>query len=271
MSSAVNIDRQMLRVALSEIDVVRRRLPETALASLAQEVVKQVAKNFAQNALDERLPVDIADLCAALLADDPLLAAAMIEQAELDGVSYDDLCTNLLGRAAHHLGEMWEDDAISFFQVTLAAGRIYAILRVLRMHNPAPLPDLRKSAVFASVPGEDHTLGITMATDLARDRGWDIELFTGLDYDDLLDKLVQRKPALIGLSASGRRALPILTQLIVALRLSNPAARILVCGQIASGNHTLVGVTGADAAATDFESALAHMHDLLNIPRGRIS
>ena len=92
----------------------------------------------------------------------------------------------------------------------------------------------------------------------------------GLGHDTLVEKLVQRQPALIGLSASGKRSLPALTRLIVALRISNPGARILVCGQIAATNLSLVGVVGADAAAADFDSALGHMDRLLNRPTPRL-
>jgi MerR family transcriptional regulator, light-induced transcriptional regulator len=70
--------------------------------------------------------------------------------------------------------------------------------------------------------------------------------------------------SLIGLSASGRRSLPDLTKLIVALRISNPAARILVCGQIAASAVALVGLTGADAVAQDFDTAIEAMERLVS-------
>lgn len=104
-----------------------------------------------------------------------------------------------------------------------------------------------------------------MAADLARDRGWDIDLFVGLSHDELLAELIKRKPVVLGLSASGKRAVPALTKLIVAERISNPTGRILVCGPIASSSLNLVGVIGADAAAVDFETAMGHMERLLNL------
>lgn len=42
-------------------------------------------------------------------------------------------------------------------------------------------------------------------------------------------------------------------------------ARILVCGQIAARNLSLEGITGADAAATDLDSALAQMERLVTM------
>lgn len=49
---------------------------------------------------------------------------------------------------------------------------------------------LDRSALFATVPGETHTLGITMAADLFWDHGRRIDLRTGLDHDALIDAVV---------------------------------------------------------------------------------
>lgn len=267
MSGLGRFDRQMLAIALSEIDTVRRSLPEDAVTALAQEVVHRVANNLLADRRNELAlhSKDIDDLCTALLSDDPQAAAGIIERAQIKGSSYDTLCLSYLTEAARRLGQWWDDDKVSFYRVTIAAGRIYAILRILRVSRPDYLPDLRRTAVFASVPGENHTLGITIATDLARDRGWDIELFLGLPHDDLVETLAKREVSLIGLSASGRRSLPDLTKLIVALRIRNPAARILVCGQIVASAVSLVGLTGADAVAMDFDTAIEAMERLVSV------
>jgi MerR family transcriptional regulator, light-induced transcriptional regulator len=266
MSGAGSVDRQMLQVAFSEIETISRKLPDSTLAALAQEVVQRVAQNLVPEQPGVALSShEIDKFCDALLSGDPNAAASYILDAQNHGSSYHALCQSYIGRAASRLGEWWDADKISFYSVTIAAGRIYAILRLLRLNHAQSLPDQRRAAIFASVPGENHTLGITIATDLARDVGWDIELFVGLSHDELVEKFLQRKPTVIGLSASGKRALPALTQLIVALRITNPAARILVCGQIASSNLHLVGLSGADAAATDFESAITQMERLLDL------
>lgn len=272
MSRSATFDRQMLETAFSEVDAVHRSLPEATLSTLAAEVVMRVANNLRFDVQPDVVPClnEIDMLCNALLSDDPRAAAAFIENVQTKGSSYETLCLLYLTVAARRLGEWWDNDEVSFYRVTVAAGRIYAILRILRMERPIGVPDMQRAAVFASVPGENHTLGITIASDLARERGWDIDLFVGLTHDALVETLEQRQPALIGLSASGRRSLPALTRLIVALRISNPNARILVCGQIAATNLALVGLTGADAAAHDFQGAIGHMERLLDLPTGRL-
>jgi methanogenic corrinoid protein MtbC1 len=257
----------MLDTAFSEIDAFRHALPEKALNVLAQEVVGRVARKLVVPVLPDFGPDagDIDRLCDALLSEDTNAAATFIENLRMKGSSYETVCLAYLAAAARRLGQRWDDDEITFYRVSVGAGRIYAILRVLRLARTVPVPDMVRAATFASVPGETHTLGITMATDLARDRGWDIELFLGLSHDALVEQLEQRQPALICFSASGKRSLPALTRLIVALRISNPHSHILLCGQISDTQLSLVGMTGADAVAHDFEEAIVQMGRLLEL------
>ena len=268
MSPSAMFDRSMLETAISEIDVVKKSLPKTTLNALAVEVVGRVANNLRFEVAPDHMPTadEIDSLCNALVSDDAHAAASFIEQAQARGSSYESLCLLYLSAAARRLGEWWDNDRVTFYRVTVAAGRIYAILRILRRQRPFGAPSLKRAATFASVPGENHTLGITMARDLARERGWDIELLLGLDHEALVNRLEHSQPRVIGLSASGKRSLPALTRLIVALRIGTPNARIVVCGQIAATNLALVGVTGADAATADFNAALRHMERFVSHP-----
>ncbi|MDO9524626.1 MAG: cobalamin-dependent protein [Gemmobacter sp.] len=265
MSGAVFLERKILELAFSEVDVVRESLPDAAVAALAQEVVLRVSRNLTLRHGSDAFPSlkEIESLCEALVANDPAASIAYIECVQQSGASFETICQGYLAVAARRLGEWWDNDLVSFYKVTIAAGRIYAILRILRLSRIVPIPDMKRSAIFASVPGDSHTLGITIAADMAREQNWDIELFVGLSHQDLVHALELRQTALIGLSASGKRSLPALIKLIVALRISNPNARILVCGNIGTENFNLVGVTGADAVAVDLDTALGQMERLI--------
>ena len=118
--------------------------------------------------------------------------------------------------------------------------------------------------MFAAVPGENHTLGIAIAADLARDRGWDVELFLGHDHDELVEVMTRRDTQVVGLSASTKRSLPALMKLIVALRISKPSVKIMICGPIAALGIVFDGVTRADGAASDFDTALALMGTMIS-------
>ncbi len=261
MSGLMTLDRRTLQRAFSEIEDIGQKLPEAALADLAKEVTRRVADNLRHVAPPDSRPSgdEIDALCLALLSRDSSDAVTLIETAQRRGASHGMLCEHYLADASRRLGDWWTDDRVSFYQVTLAAGRIYAILRILRLQSLPPMPDMAHSAIFANVPGDDHTLGITIAADLARDRGWDIELLIGRSHDELVGQLELRDPPVIGLSAGSRRSLPALIKLVVAIRLTKPASRLFVCGQIAALDLDLVGVAGVDAMVPDLDAALAFM------------
>jgi methanogenic corrinoid protein MtbC1 len=261
MTSLLVLDRTKLAVALSELDSISQKLPEGAVVELAQEVVRRVAGRLTPALPTEFLPTpeQIEGLCEALISRNQNDAITLIEASQHAGASYEALCQSYLAVASRRLGEWWDDDRVSFYQVSIGAGRIYAILRILRAQMITPIVDLRRSAAFISVPGEDHTLGITIAADMARNRGWDVELMMGMSHDELVLALEERNPPIIGVAASTARALPALIKLIFALRVTNPSSKILLSGHIAGLGINLDSVVGVDAAIEDFDSALSYM------------
>jgi methanogenic corrinoid protein MtbC1 len=147
--------------------------------------------------------------------------------------------------------------------MTIAAGRMYAIMRGLRQAFASDqyLKADHVRALFASAPGETHTLGVTMAADFFRRRGWQIDLRTGLTHHDLLSAAEQVPYPVIGISASSDRMVFPLARLIVALRITNPAAWIMVSGKIIDVVPDILTLIDADGAAPDAESALTQMLD----------
>jgi methanogenic corrinoid protein MtbC1 len=69
-------------------------------------------------------------------------------------------------------------------------------------HPVTPPQDL--TVIFASVPGDQHTLGIRMAADLFRNDGWEIVLKIGLSQDELIADIRKRPRCIVGLSIGGQ-------------------------------------------------------------------
>jgi methanogenic corrinoid protein MtbC1 len=239
-------------------------LPEEAIESLAREVMTRLSWRAAKLKHHHDLPsqIEIERFCRALVWEDRDAATSYIGRIRREGVSVEVIYLSYLARAAQRLGEWWESDAATFAEVTIGTSRIYAIMRALRSQTMAIPATGRKSAAFASVPDEDHTLGVTMAADLFRQRGWEIDLKVGLTYDELVRQLAESHAMLIGLSASGQHSLATLARLIVALRLSNPTAMILVSGHIVATDRDTLSMLDVDGLATDYEGALSEMERL---------
>lgn len=244
-------------------DVVRLRkavLPDRAVQLLADEVVMRLADRLHPEGeaarIVEVVPID--DFCRALIAEDAGTAMDMIRQERLDGIQLETIYVGTLAAAAERLGQWWNEDRVSFLQMSMAAGRIFEIMRHLRQTIPEPRlaagPD--RQALFATVPGDQHTMGVTMAADLFRNRGWDIDLRVGYDHDALMDAVAGREYRVIGLSVNNADAITPLARAVVAFRITHASARIVISGRLAGQMPEIGLLVGADGVAGDWDDTL---------------
>jgi MerR family transcriptional regulator, light-induced transcriptional regulator len=245
--------------------VLERRgsdLPEVALKALAREVILRIAKKpvaVAERAGPSADAAAINTLCDALVSADDQAAGGLVRAARLGGMSADALYFDYIAEAVAMLGARWERDEATVSDVIIGAGRVYGILRELRaVFLSERLPHtLGAEAVFAQVPGEIHTIGVTMAADAMRRRGWEVDLRLGFTHDALVEEIARMQPMMVGLSASTLPQTFALARLIVALRVRCPQVWILVAGQIVPLDAHLCELVDADAVAGTLDEAAA--------------
>ena len=267
MSSGQNLTNRRATFDTFEFEVYERsksnirrlkdRLPDDHVANLAREVIRRVvSKGDSLNLVtDNSAAEDLEELALALIAKDDRAGANLILKLRSDGKDVDTICLKHLSAAAQLLGDWWEEDRVDFTQVTLGTVRIFAILRSMRhLFEPAFITQ-DKSALFASVPGENHTLGVRMAADLFRKDGWDISLKVGLDHDALVAEIEQTPNCIIGLSISGQHSVEALSKLVVAIHISCPHAAIFVSGQNIAEAQPYLDLMGLDGVCSDIEEA----------------
>lgn len=221
---------------------------------LATEVLRQVARRAVEiRRAQDRL---------AILATAVALTSGTEEEASSAIESLDDPLNGLdwflaerLGPIAKEIGVLWNTDKISFLEATVGASRIYSYLRYRR--RPPLMPDrgVRKSATFALVPGDMHTLGISAATDVFRSRGWDVTLLIGQSHDELNAHFEASEDLLFGFSAGSDHSMAALGRLVVALTVARPAAHVLVSGPIATEPGAILALPGVDFCEADLEAA----------------
>ncbi len=234
-----------------------------AVKALAREVITRLERSKARTGADER-PVDLVDivqLCDALLSTDETAAELLVMDAAAMGMSADMLHLSYIAQAARMMGDRWDTDTATSAEVIIGAGRIYAIMRKLRVmfvSAQAQRPE-KFRAVFAAAPGETHTIGLTMAADHLRRRGWDIDVKLALSHEDLVDQIGHDPYPIIGLSASTSAMIFPLSRLIVALRVSNPGAWITIGGHIVDEEADIVRLIDADAKVVTMDDAVAQM------------
>jgi len=218
---------------------------------------------------DDHVPTQegIEELADALLSKDADAGLNYVLDLKRQGIPLDTVYLGYISGAARVLGERWVNDEIPFTDVTIGSGHLYVIMRALRPNFIADVADIKKGAraLFSPTPGEDHTLGIMMAADMFRERGWQIDLKTGLDHDALVEAASLGGYPIIGLSAGSAKMIVPLTRLIASLRVTSPGTAILVGGELAAIEPELAEIVDADAIADDAPTAIKEIERLFSL------
>ena len=170
-------------------------------------------------------PHKIEALCFALISGDA---------SALPARRFDSNRVRLLAdltAAARLLGDWWVQDRVTFADVAAGTDGIFQILSELGetpvvLHEPQRIP-----VIFASVPGEQHTLGVRMAAEIFRMDGWEITLKIGYDQDALVSHIEQLPRCIVGLSIGGEHSLRALERLTIAFGRRCSQASTVICGQ----------------------------------------
>lgn len=257
------LDRGAYSGAADQLTTFYRALPQNSVRNLALEGFRRLAANR-KSVIDAPRADEVSDtierLCLALTspnAEDSIRAGEII----LDTHSVEDFYIVYLSGAAARLGEWWDNDQVSFVDVTVGLGRLHALVRSIEQPIKSRAQKSgRKRAIFATVPGERHTLGVTMATDLFRRRGWHVLLLVGLEHEALVSRIVRADATALGISAAGKHAALPLARLLVDLRIARPDCRIFVSGQIVTEARELVENAMPDGIAQSVEEAESLMN-----------
>jgi len=236
-------------------------LPQELVVNLAREVILRVASKTPAEDVAQQ---DLQTLCDALISDDEQAAAKIIFDLRAEGMKPNQIYLKKLAAAARMLGEKWESDELSFAQVTVGTVRIFAIMRSMRHLFEPDVSVLDKTAVFAAVPGEDHTLGVQMAADLFRKDGWEIELKLGLDQNQLVEEIEKSPSRIVGLSFGGEHSIDALSRLVVALQICRPQVKVFVCGSSIDAALPILSLMELDGIATSAEEAQSQMTAMWN-------
>lgn len=202
---------------------------------------------------------DVERFVGALTATDDAMAERTVRDWLASGVPIERLYLELFAPAAARLGELWDDDACDFLQVTDALGRIHRVLHLLEpvWLSPAPGASRAGRALLACPAGEQHTLGLFLVADFFARDGWDVLVGPPLDRVGLLDAVHEQHVDVVGFSVGCATRLPRLAHDIAHLRRAsrNPNVLVLVGGPPFTRDPGLVARVGADGTAATADDA----------------
>ena len=171
------------------------------------------------------------------------------------GLRRRELCLDVLRPVADHLGALWLKDEVTFMSVRVATLRMESLLRKTAETIDPVIGKKSKQAIFASVPGDDHTFGVEMAADLQRAKGWGIQLVINASVADLLSEIVNSPAQILGLSIGSRSAMHALYTTVRTVKEGRPDMRVLVSGALVGLDAHPIELLGATAHADNFERA----------------
>jgi MerR family transcriptional regulator, light-induced transcriptional regulator len=213
-------------------------------------------------ASNERVEIDSSHVAAftELILQGHDGALAYLKDLVTRGARLETLCLDLLAPSARLLGEFWNADLCNFTDVTIALGRLQGLLRSLS----TSMQPLRKSAgttraaLFAPVPGEQHTFGLAMVCDFFRTSGWTVWGDAPAKAEALLKLVREQAFDIVGFAIGNDRSIESLATLIRAVRAESRtrAVRVLVGGPLLVDRPQIAALVGADATAPDARQAI---------------
>jgi methanogenic corrinoid protein MtbC1 len=209
-----------------------------------------------------------------LLTDDLEVAYAYIDSVRVRGVSLSSIYLELLAPAARSLGLMWEEDRVSFADVTVGLCRLHDVMRTLSASQPPAtdtLPQGRR-ALLIPMPGEQHTFGLVMVADFFRRAGWDVWNDAIGSAGELVSLVRHEWFTMIGLSVGCESHLEGVASTIHSLRRAarNKSIGVMVGGSLIAKNPELAIQVGADATGRDARQAVMQAENLVGMFARRI-
>jgi hypothetical protein len=199
-----------------------------------------------------------AELAELLIADDEIAARALIAELRTGSPSVFPLYATLFEPAARSLGDLWQEDTCTEFDVTLGLVRMQAAIRLLSADalGRAARHPLAPAVLIAPEPGEQHRLGSAMDSEVLWNAGWVPRCEYPADDKALQDLLAGTWFDALDLSLSAAFArehwLPRVTATIERARRAslNPALVVIVGGRVFTEQAEAGATVGADSAST---------------------
>ncbi len=196
-------------------------------------------------------PEEIVAFAKVAMTQDLDAALAQVDALAQAGLGLESILMDLVAPTARVLGEQWDEDLITFVQVTAGLGLLQKLVHVL---GPSFAPDSahRGLCVLVAAPREQHTLGLYLVGEFLRRAGWGLELMPDLPEEGLLDLVSSTYVEMVGFTVSVVEHLPELGRTIAAVR---------DCSQ----NRDLPVMVGGAIDLTEF--ARIHSIELVASPR----
>ena len=224
----------------SKVDASHFSLPDL----LAEQALARIAMQPRHH-----LNLLISDcLAAELLREGTDNALDYVHRLLDHGISEERLLNGYIAGAADHLGVAWEEDDLSFSQVTHAMGQLLEVSRKIMSAPPSQkiLAPNRPRVLLMRTPGEEHVLGMLLAAQDMRRKGWLVRIDLSGEVSGLAATTANIEFDVIGTSAACPGRLHSLHKTFNAARRAQPDAKIVLGGGLVGRDPMVAEVAEAD-------------------------
>jgi methanogenic corrinoid protein MtbC1 len=232
------------------------------------QATKALAKGVPSN-MDSRLDAGVAldrlalQYVQTVVAGNTRQAIQLVLDVVAQGTSVPDAYLRVLLPAQQEVGRLWHLNKLSVSEEHLVS---YTTQRLMAMLSglATPKDDNGLTVIAGSVVGNVHDIGIRAITYLLELEGWrTIYLGSDIPQEELPEAIDTFKADVLMLSVALTPQLLATTRVIAAVRRhSEQPVKILVGGNALSGDAKVWQQTGADAYATNANTALQRAYQL---------
>jgi len=175
-------------------------------------------------------------------------------------VSIESIYLDLIPMTARKLGVLWEEDIVSFTEVTIGLWRLqhilYELTKDFQMKNSMPIENL--NALLIPAPKSQHTLGLFIVAEFFRKAGWRVWGEPNLSSEEINTLIFSQWFDVIGVSIGYVEQLKDLNEMIASLRARsmNPNVSFMVGGPLYNSHPELFDEIDADIKSADANEAI---------------
>ena len=197
---------------------------------------------------------------SALLEPDGKYFDAIRDRLKSERVPLLVICETLIAPVSEELGRMWCSDSHSFGTVTAATARMQALLNSLSAPPGASIDmEERPRILLLRMPGNNHTLGLSVTAAVFQDEGWAVDGGASLELNaDSLRMVREGGYRVIGLSVSALNKAHEVSGAIKRMRQAcpDPGTPIMIGGASLARHRDTLEDCGADLIAVDVRQAI---------------
>ena len=219
----------------------------------------------ASNALDEEEVNRIANLL--LNAEEGAFELA-ITTHKAHGIAIDYIVLELIPELARKLGKHWEEDSLSFADVSIGVNKLERVIYKLDyLFQANQLERQQNKSIFISgCPGSQHTLGTLIFANFLTYSGWQVHRPNKANIDSMVEGVETKMHQALAISVATNEQLEELPNLINLLRQKskNPKIVVLIGGPLYNKAPDTFDHIQADIKACSPEESVYQLEQYLS-------